>query len=640
MSPLITFVVIAALLVLYHFIDAYEYVLDAVALVLDTADLVVYYVTSGYYVMSGYTPFLWRLLSSRVSLFLLGGLIAFLWFQSSCNILQGLLVEAVETKESVEDELVNRKLSAEESQRLNKELQARNEQLQKEKKHISEMKTYGDKNLIQSYKIIKNLKMELLVAEEANRIFTDPQLKAAFSMEKSVKREKWWLTPSRKTKQSNKTPNYVDCDWESDSTESEVDMLQDSLKAKTALLQQAQKEISGLKESLAVKEACLQKTQADTLLHGQTENLVNEEKFKALNKQIESLTNEMKDRQMRFRQMEESLASKDKSLQDAAAENLDLSDQVEDFKAAQAEASNLEEALASKDSQLQEAAATNMDLSDQVEALKAAQAEASTLEATKLESQRCDIERLNKQVLELQRAHASRETELTDTLSNAMVVDNVTVETQSKEIAGLQEQIRQLQAALDDASRSPNDARLEGEEMDLEVHECDHGQCDSQIAKLNAIVSSQEKQISALAIQLQEQEFRTRSPQTATTAGAPVTTADSLEPMRLELAKLQKEKADKTALANITIRELKTSLRANESKLKEVVAELQVEKVAAATRVESTIRERTAETKKALEDMRKDRDRCRTNNATLLKRAAEVEAALAECRRQLGQSVT
>ena len=277
-----------------------------------------------------------------------------------------------------------------------------------------------------------------------------------------------------------------------------------------------------------------------------------------------------------------------------------------------------------------------------MEELTASNGKAAGLESVKVKSQRDEIERLTGEVVALKAAYESREMELMEASAGAMVVDIPEVEFRSKETANLQTQVQQLQEALDQARVDLSAARLVGEEMDLEAHECDHTRCrqreleqDVNFAKIQGRSLAQEKQISELTQRNGELEFRLQNLRATTIP-------QIREVVNSEAIKDAKEKADYLARARRDAKKMKEfedSLRAKNLELKEVKGQLQVERVAAATRVEDTIRERMTAAQKAFEEIKLERDRCRTNNSSLFKRAAEAEKALTECQRQRDQSV-
>lgn len=594
--------------------DTIDLVGDIVALTIDTTDFVAHQVSTGY------TQFPWSSIITPISIQLLsvGGFVALLAYLTASRpllptrqSLQDLLDEAVRKTQETEDKLLNSQRFTEKLQALYEDLLSQNKRLQVEKEQVIAEKDSTGKEIAESAKKIENLTTDLEVAESLNRRLERSRFTAQFSLqvaeknadrleqarkaaddkaskltEELVKAEKLAVTAPRVTKQSREILDHTDCTKKAASLADQVDALQKALKTlqddQDNYLRRQATETSALREALAEKE----------------------ENHQALKKQVESLTIGINDRQVMISQLEESLAAKEACLQQAQADILDLTEQVEELNAAKG-----------------------------VEA---------DLESVKVKSQRDEIEQLNGEVVALKAAYDAREVELMDASAAAMIVDNAAVEIQSKEIADLQDNVRQLQAALDQAQVALSAARPEGEEMDLEVHECDHTRCqqreleqDGNLAKLQATSLAQEKKISELARQVREQEFRMQGNQATTTA--------SPEAVSLEAAKLRKEKADNLARARRDskkeTKELEDSLRAKNLELKELASELQVEKLAAATRVESAIRERMAGAKKALEEMKVERDRSRTNNSSLLQRAVEAETALAECQGQRERSV-
>ncbi len=594
--------VIIVLFMRYFLEGTIDLVGDIVALTLDTFDLVAYHVAKGYPQFPGsyiITP-------NSIQLLSLGGFVAYLMYLTASHPpalstrqrLQDLLDEAVQTIQELEDRLLNLQRFTDNLQALYAKLQSQIKQLQADKEQLTAEKDSYGKTIAEHADKIKDLTTDLEVAESLNRHLERTRFTAQHSLqvaqrnadrseqarkaaddkvfqltEELDKEKQRAVTAQRVTEHVNHTAVLAD----------QVEALQKALN--TLRDDQAHDLRKQATESSALREALADK----------------EENHHALKKQVESLTVETNDRLARISQLEESLAAKEACLQQAQADILDLSEQVEELKAAAGAAADL----------------------DRVE----------------VKSQRDEISRLQWEVVELQAACDAREAALMDASAALMQVDNATVEIQSKEIADLKDNVKALQAALDQAQVALSAARPEGEEMDLEAHVCDHTQCqqreleqDSSLAKLQAVTSAQEKKISELERQVREQEFRT--------LGGPASLTAQPEAVAQEAAKVRK--ADNFARARRDpkeIKELQDSLRAKDLQLKELASQLQGEKAAAATRIESATREKLAGAKKALEEMRGERDRSRANNAAFQQRALEAEVALAECQRQRERSV-
>lgn len=622
--------------------------------------------------------------------------------------LQDLLDQAVRKVQETEDRLLNAQCFTENLQARYDELESQNKRLQVENEQANAEKDSIRKDTAEHAKEIENLKTDLAVAESLNRRLERKRFIVQFSLqvaernadrlkqahnaaedkaskltEELEKAKKRAVTVRRVTKQLREDPDHTDCLKNAASQADRVDALQKALKtlqsdqdnnlrrqaSETSALREAlvekeenhqalkkqveslmndtedrQLEISQLEESLTAKEACLQQAQADIL--------------------------DFEDRQVKINQLEESLTVKEACLQQAQADILDLTEQVEGLNAAKDAAADLEsvklkrernkidqlhgevvvlkESLIAKDACLQQAQADILDLTEQVEELNAAKGATGDLESVKMKSQRDEIDRLHGEVVALKAAYDSREAELMDASAAAMSVDNPADEIQPKEIANLQDNIKELQAALDQAHVNLSAARPVSDEMDLVSHECDHTRCqqrerqqDSNLAKVQAISSAQEKKISELERQVREQRFWTQG-NPATIPASPASPA-SPGVMSQEAAKLRKAKADSLGRAGRDaekkIKELEDSLRAKDMELNELTARIQREIQAATMRVENTIREKLAGARKVLEEMKTERDRCRANNSTLLQRIQEAGTALAECQRQRDQSV-
>lgn len=387
--------------------------------------------------------------------------------------------------------------------------------------------------------------------------------------------------------------------------------LEESLAAKDRNFQQAQAEIQGLKESLAGRP----QVKADTISGKEAEEVGKEGKYQSLRKEIETLTVQINDRQAKLSRAEASLVEKNTALQDAQTKIMDLQDQVNESNAAEGEAANPETAM--------------------------------NPETATEERQRHEIERLNREVSTLKAAQDSREAEPMD--GDMEVDDDSIIERQSKEIADLQETIQGLRADL-------AAARSEAEEMEVEAHECDHTGCqqreaeqDIKFAQVRGRSLILEKQVSTLAAQVREKDFQMQnlrasikaSPPATTTASPDATAGPNRAAMNMEIAKLRAANADNLARAkreSQRAKQLEDNLRAKSLELKEVSQELESEKVAASTRVEGAIREKLVGANRAFDEMKAERDRCRANNADLLKRATEAEKALAESQRLRHQS--
>ena len=626
--------------------DIFDLVRDFGALSLDAMDLMAYLIETRRW---SHFPGSSLITPTGIQLLSLGAFVAFLAYLTASHpaflptrqSLQDLLDEAVRKIQETEDRLLdvqrftdNLQAQYAELQSQNKRLQGQNERVNAENDRIRDDKNEHAamvcalRDEIEAMESRENrLELSLRVArislrdaernadglEQARKAADDKASRLTEELEKSRKRT---VTARRVTKHSREEPDHTECVKSAAIQADQVDKLQKALEAlqvdQQECLRRQASETSGLREALVDKE----------------------ENHQALKQQVESLTVSNKDYQSRIDELEDSLAQKDASLQEAQAEILELSEQVEDHSAAlkgqvesltisiddcQSQISQLEESLAASKACEQQAQATILDLKEQVEELSAAKGAAADLESVKVKSQRDEMD-----------------------VSAAMMVDNPADGDQSKEIADLQVHVRQLQAALDQAQVALSAARPVGEEMDSVRHECDHSRCqqreveqDGNLAKLQAISSAQEKKISELGRMVRELEFRLQ--------GNSATATASPEAVSQEAAKLRKEKADNLARGRRDpkkeIKELEESLRAKNLELKELASELQGEKRAAATRVESVIREKMAGAKKAVEELKGERDRSRANNVTLLKRAVDAEAALEECQRQRERSM-
>lgn len=588
---------------------------DIAALALDAFDFAAHHFNMWY-------PQFRSSLITRISLQLLPlvGFVAFLAYLTISHAplglptrrsVQDLLDEAARKIQEAADQLLDAQRFRDNLQSLYAELQLQSKQLEVDNEQAKAEIGNCKKMVAEHANRIETLTTALEAAESRSRQLERKRVTAQFSLqvaERNANRseqarkaaddkaskltedltqaEKRAVAAHRATKQLRVSSNHTDCVKKAAAQDEQVEALQKALKnlqdARAEDLQRQATESSALREALVEKE----------------------ENHHALKKQVESLTVGINDRQLRISQLEESLAAKEACLQQAQADILDLKEQVEE--------------------------------------LTSANGAAADLERVKVESQRVEIVRLNGEIVALRAAYDAREAELMDASAAPMQVDNAAVEIQSKEIADLKDTVEALQAALDQAQVALSAARPEGEEMDLEAHECDHTQCqrrefeqDSSLARLQATSTSQEKKILELERQVREQTFREQGDNATVATRSAGACEDASKP--------RKEKADNLARARQNprkgIKELEDSLRAKDLELKELASQLQGEKLAAATRVESAIREKMAGVQKALAEMKTERDRSRGNNSLLQSRALEAETALAECLKQRERSV-
>lgn len=400
-------------------------------------------------------------------------------------------------------------------------------------------------------------------------------------------------------------------------TEARAHSLETSLDTTNTSLQQTRAELQSSKESLAQKDSSLQDTQAEIMeLKDQAEELRKQGTHHDLHQQIALLTRHVNDRQAKIQQAEQAVADKDTALRDSQEEVMNLKDQVEDLTAAHRQV---------------------RDRADKA--------------AAKVQSQHHEILSLNQQLSDLAARHARQAAQM-HASDNAMALDHPVVERLTKEIANHQEQIQRLQTALDGARTELSAAKSDADGMDVEDHHCDHSHCrrrelqqDSDLAKVQGDWMARGKKIAVLEKQARELNFQmqnlraspTKSPQVSDTANPDTLATASRSEMNMQIAKLRTINADNLARADREVKKAKglvEKLRVKDLECKELTEQLQREKVAASTRIEDAIRERIGGAKKAFEEMKMERDRCRANNSTLLTRAEKAEKALAECQMQ------
>lgn len=438
----------------------------------------------------------------------------------------------------------------------------------------------------------------------------------------------------------------------------------DELKSFGSSLGQAQAAVEALEISMATQKAAAQLAAKD--LDGARARILE------LERSLDTTKESLRQTRAESQESKDSLAEKDSSLQDAQATIMDLNDQVAELRLAnqhqdlvqriqlqtrqlsdsQAKGQRDEQALADKDASLRDSQEEVMNLKEQVEDLTAAKSQAANRAKVTKENHRREIEILSREIFTLTAGRNAQQAEQTDASANAMAVDDPVVEHLKTEVADHQERIKQLQTALDGAQTELRAAKANAGAMEAVDHRCDHTGCQQkeslQAAKFGKVhgdwmarglrVATLEQQVQEQGLQIQNlRASTTTSPPVSNTASPDTLTPASRSEMSMQIAKLRTDSADHLVRARRELRkaiELEGKLREKSLECKELAAQLAREKVAASTRIEGAIREKIVGAKRALEEMKVERDRSRATNSTLLTRAEKAEKALAECQMQ------
>lgn len=626
-------------------IDGIEVIVD---FTLDLIDLVIYVLTTKQLDFPWWNvPGLSHIISIAIQLLFLGVFVAFLAYLTASRRkdflptrqnLQDLLDRALQKDQEKENRLLILQRSADKFEGLygavqwqNKRLQAENEQLNRTKgsfepkiaKLQDDLKNnrIRHRSLAQSFDSAQDsLRVAERNADRSEQARKAAENKALKLTEELVNAQRPVVPLPKVTNDSRKKSDHTKCIQSAARQADRVEALQKSLVDLQAVQQDSLRrhatEISALQQHTepdhteCLNAAASQTCRADELqkevlnLQGQQQGLLQiratetstfqnaftaeQQSRQVFQNQAALLTMSIQDHQSRLSQLEASLANKHASLIDAHAKIQDMSNQAVQLAATKAattdldKISQLERDLEKKDLNLQEAQTKVMNLKDQVDEFQAAA---------------------------------------------AMTVDNPAVESQSKEIADLKAQVSGLQAAL-------GQAQPVGKGKEVDRHQCDHSGChqrevaqDSRAAKLQANIDFQVKRISDLEGRVREQEFNL---QNTSGIGSSRAASVAVPPPRNERPGNSARKV---------IQELQDSLRRKDMELKDLAEQLRIDRLAATTRVEEGVREQVAAYKKAMEDMKEQRDRTRSNNSSLMQRNTHAETALTQLEGQRDDAV-